>query len=97
MTEIITLLASLQLGSFFLQCYQMYLDSLKTTNKQKITELEESLKKALKRIDQLEEDNARLHNEVNIVKEENSILLGLLQSQENKEEMIQKLIDRKSS
>lgn len=93
---ILTALGSLQLGNFFLQVYQMFLDNQKLTQNTKIKDLEDNLVKALKRIDELEKDNKRLHNDLNLVKEENSVLLGLLQSQENKEEMVQKLIrDRK--
>jgi hypothetical protein len=95
-TTILTALGGLQLGNFFLQVYQMFLDNQKITQNTKIKDLEESLVKAFERIDELEKDNKRLHNDLNLVKEENSILLGLLQSQENKEEMVQKLIrDRK--
>lgn len=93
---ILTALGGLQITNFFLQVYQMFLDNQKITQNNKIKDLEDNLVKALKRIDELEKDNRRLHNDLNVVKEENSILLGLLQSQENKEEMVQKLIrDRK--
>ena len=94
---ILTALGSLQLGNFVLQVTQMILDNRKITQSNRITELESSLKTALSRIDQLEKDNTRLHNDLNLVKEENATLLGLLQSQENKAEMIQKLIKKSNS
>ncbi len=93
---ILTALGSLQLGHFFLQLYQMFLDHQKASQNFKISELQENLKNALSRIEEREKDNRNLHNDLNVVKEENAILIGLLQSQENKKEMIQKLINKKN-
>ena len=92
---ILTALGSLQVGHFLLQIYQMFLDNQKTNQNSRIKELEVSLDKAFKRIDELEKDNQKLHNDLNIVKEENSILMGLLHSQENKEDLIKQLIKDK--
>jgi len=80
---------------FILQIVQMINDRAKADQTSRIEGLEESLKLTLSRIDTLEADNQRLHGEVNILREENATLHGLLSSQENKQEMIEKFLNKK--
>lgn len=95
----------MQVMQILLQGYQMFLDSQKAQHhtqikdfQEKITTLEKLIKsneeKTNKKIADLEERNIQLEKEIFDLKQENAELKGLLSSQEKKEELIKKYVEK---
>jgi septal ring factor EnvC (AmiA/AmiB activator) len=92
----ILLIGVIQLSNIALQLYQMFLDAQKANNHKQVKDFQEQINLLTKKLEKNESKIESLEKEIYELHQENAELRGLLQAQENKEELIQKFIKKQS-